>query len=45
MFMDDLAIAEVAYITTMTDQWLINNNKNNCDLKAWLKKAKEAKQK
>lgn len=44
-FMDNPAIAEAACITTMRDQWLISNNKTNPDLKARLKKAKEAEQK
>lgn len=44
-FMDDLAIAKTAYIITISDQWLISNNKTNSNLKARLKKAKETKQK
>ncbi len=44
-FMDDLAIIEAARITTMRDQWLISNNKTNLDLKARLKKVKEAERK
>lgn len=44
-FMDDPAIAKADYITKMRDQWFISNNKTNPDLKARLKKAKEAKRK
>lgn len=44
-FMDDPTIAEATRITTMRDHWLISNNKINPNLKAQLKKAKEAKQK
>lgn len=43
--MDDFMDTEALCTTTFRDQWIINNNKINPDFKAWLKKAKIAKQK
>lgn len=43
-FMDDLIIAEAARIRALRDQWLLNNNKMNPNLKARLEKAKVAEQ-
>lgn len=44
-FIDDPKVAETAQITALRDQWLIENNKINPDLKICLKKAKAAEQK
>lgn len=43
--MDNPTIVEAARITALRDQWLLENNKMNSDLKARLKKAKATEQK
>lgn len=40
-YLDDPVVAKAARITGMRDQWLLQHNKMNPDLKARLKKAQE----
>lgn len=44
-FIDNPTISKATHTIIIGDQWLISNNKTNSDLKVWLTKAKEAKQK
>ena len=43
--MNDSVFIEASQITTLKNQWMINNNKINLALKAWMKKPKKVEQK
>lgn len=44
-FIDDPTVAEAATILVLRDQWLIENNKTNLELKAQIKKANKEEKK